>query len=476
MKIIFFVMLLLLYYLPITAQIECGTDEYIEMMERQYPEIRLIREHNRWKELFEDYDNHISPTFSTTKRFEIIAPVVFHVIHHPQLGITIDMKPSNKVIGEQLGILENKLTRNLNSNIQTDTLAKIYLTNHLTAGIYYEKLNKLFDTHKTLLHEEARLPHNSILPQNNLLDWNKLVAYRDDDGCIAHFIATQEFVVGEITAQNTINNKQATEMDKFLALQNELLSIARPTTNNGKATSAGGSNDSVSVQKMNYSLTQLANKQQNNAIVNFKLNTTQANHTVWLDRDSIAAGSSIIVNSIHLKPNPQQAVRPIVYLIDNQGNLLSMIDTLRPITPAKDTVQFSQCALRTYHKLWTGQYKVRVQYDKQVFFLPIFIYNATATPPVGRIEQEIQPTTVQLENYPNPFSNETLIKYYLPQTTNGFLIIRNAMGEVMQTIAIQADKGWHEYKLNTELWANGLYFCTLSVNGMAKTRKLLVIK
>ncbi len=165
-----------------------------------------------------------------------------------------------------------------------------------------------------------------------------------------------------------------------------------------------------------------------------------------------------------------------MYLIDNQGNLLSMIDTLRPITPAKDTIQFSQCVLRTYHKLRTGQYQVRLQYGKQVFFLPIFIYNATNTPPVGRIENELQPTTIQLENYPNPFANETMIKYYLPQTTNGFLIIRNVMGEEIQSIAIQADKGWHEYPLNTAQWTNGLYFCTLYVEGKVITRKLLVIR
>jgi hypothetical protein len=53
MKKILIFYILLLFYFPSIAQIECGTDSYNEMLEKQYPEIRLNRINSMWKQLLD---------------------------------------------------------------------------------------------------------------------------------------------------------------------------------------------------------------------------------------------------------------------------------------------------------------------------------------------------------------------------------------------------------------------------------------
>ena len=91
--------------------------------------------------------------------------------------------------------------------------------------------------------------------------------------------------------------------------------------------------------------------------------------------------------------------------------------------------------------------------------------NAVATLNAARLEQ----------NVPNPFSNNSLIKYSLPEkTVQAFLKITGTKGETIKTISLNA-KGNGSISLSNEGLAGGVYYYSLIADGKLIDTKKMVI-
>lgn len=79
------------------------------------------------------------------------------------------------------------------------------------------------------------------------------------------------------------------------------------------------------------------------------------------------------------------------------------------------------------------------------------------------------------QNFPNPCSNSTKIKFYLPEETNARLEVFNINGLLVATIINQPmDPGQYELELNTSMLKQGKYFYTLTTDRVTKSKKMIV--
>lgn len=79
------------------------------------------------------------------------------------------------------------------------------------------------------------------------------------------------------------------------------------------------------------------------------------------------------------------------------------------------------------------------------------------------------------QNHPNPFSNLTTISYTIPEAGFVSLKVTDATGrEVAGLVGAEQAAGTYSIDFNADNLANGLYFCTLNVNGQVQTRKMFL--
>ncbi len=97
----------------------------------------------------------------------------------------------------------------------------------------------------------------------------------------------------------------------------------------------------------------------------------------------------------------------------------------------------------------------------------------------------VQHTPVQLpdkfalyQSYPNPFNPTTNIKFSLAKEGNVSLSVYNVMGQLVKTIVDNSymSKGEHNYIVNMDNFASGIYFYTLQQGGNIITKKMVLLK
>ncbi len=81
------------------------------------------------------------------------------------------------------------------------------------------------------------------------------------------------------------------------------------------------------------------------------------------------------------------------------------------------------------------------------------------------------------QNTPNPFRNNTIIRYYLPSNTNNAqIIINDVSGHILKTIVL-TDKGAGNLSVNTGELAAGNYMYSLFVDGKkVDTRQMIITR
>lgn len=81
------------------------------------------------------------------------------------------------------------------------------------------------------------------------------------------------------------------------------------------------------------------------------------------------------------------------------------------------------------------------------------------------------------ENYPNPFTPSTTIRFELSQASMIDLSIYDVTGRLVTTLLREtASVGFHEVPLRSEDFAAGVYFCTLRVAHQRFTQKLVLVR
>jgi Secretion system C-terminal sorting domain len=99
-------------------------------------------------------------------------------------------------------------------------------------------------------------------------------------------------------------------------------------------------------------------------------------------------------------------------------------------------------------------------------------------PTVTANDAEEVPNHLVLEaNYPNPFSQNTQIRFALPQAAEVQLVVYDVLGRAVTTLAQgNMAAGAHEVNFDASNLSNGQYFYRLSAGGQTLTRSLMVIR
>ena len=92
---------------------------------------------------------------------------------------------------------------------------------------------------------------------------------------------------------------------------------------------------------------------------------------------------------------------------------------------------------------------------------------------VTNVEEQKPATTEYLwQNIPNPFSNTTIIPYYVPQGSKGFLQIHNTKGELVDEYALQ--QGHNKLEISMANYTAGIYLYSLVLDGVVKGTRRMV--
>lgn len=91
---------------------------------------------------------------------------------------------------------------------------------------------------------------------------------------------------------------------------------------------------------------------------------------------------------------------------------------------------------------------------------------------------ELNPSQFSLsQNYPNPFNPSTVIKYAIPTASEVSLKVYNLLGQEVATLVnTMQNVGSYEVKFNASNLTSGIYFYTLSADGVSFTKKMMLIK
>lgn len=95
----------------------------------------------------------------------------------------------------------------------------------------------------------------------------------------------------------------------------------------------------------------------------------------------------------------------------------------------------------------------------------------------GNYFSENQKKTIKINEFPNPFNNQTTIRFELPEENLVRLNIYNILGqEVACLVNGRLNAGTHQYIWNADKVASGVYFYRLEANGEIFQNKLILLK
>ena len=93
-------------------------------------------------------------------------------------------------------------------------------------------------------------------------------------------------------------------------------------------------------------------------------------------------------------------------------------------------------------------------------------------------EKDVVPTMFVLkQNYPNPFNPVTKISYSIGMASDVSLKLYDVRGGLVETLLNKRiQSGKHDYVLDASHLPSGVYFYTMSVNGVSDAKKLILMK
>ncbi|MEL6357414.1 MAG: T9SS type A sorting domain-containing protein, partial [Bacteroidota bacterium] len=94
----------------------------------------------------------------------------------------------------------------------------------------------------------------------------------------------------------------------------------------------------------------------------------------------------------------------------------------------------------------------------------------------GGVAAELLLDMELLQNYPNPFSDNTTIRFYLPQAGEATITISDLSGRAIRTINGDFPAGYSAIQLNGSGLAAGSIFYTLSHDGEEQTRTMVRVR
>jgi hypothetical protein len=81
------------------------------------------------------------------------------------------------------------------------------------------------------------------------------------------------------------------------------------------------------------------------------------------------------------------------------------------------------------------------------------------------------------QNYPNPFSDQTMIKYTTPAERTVTITVHDMLGRHVSTLVSETKpSGQYETSFSGEGLSNGMYLCTLEADGARLVRKMVLFR
>jgi len=104
-------------------------------------------------------------------------------------------------------------------------------------------------------------------------------------------------------------------------------------------------------------------------------------------------------------------------------------------------------------------------------------YKYSSTIGINMLSGEIPSEFTLNQNYPNPFNPQTKIKFSLPKQSFVILKVFDSMGKETESLVSSVlSAGNYEAEFNSKNLSSGVYFYTLTADGFAETKKMVLIK
>jgi hypothetical protein len=202
----------------------------------------------------------------------------------------------------------------------------------------------------------------------------------------------------------------------------------------------------------------------------------------WLDTWLVGADQNnapdVFIRGIDVNMPPD----PWYYTVDKNGDDLPFYVT-----------EFSEAMWQSYFAVTSrialddnGTYTIPISYEQlippfdatlpvQYKYIQDFSFDDADFTIVGVKDRENKSITSVSQNYPNPFSQTSVVQVDLAQKANLKLIVTNLLGQqVMQIERGEVPAGTYQFNIDGSKLGNGIYFYTVFSGKESVTRKMII--
>src|SRR6185503_11799411 len=92
----------------------------------------------------------------------------------------------------------------------------------------------------------------------------------------------------------------------------------------------------------------------------------------------------------------------------------------------------------------------------------------------GIFDQAVNHSFELNQNYPNPFNRSTEIVFNSPATQNGYLVVRNELGEIVYSKAIECMEGSNTTHFDRNGLPQGIYLYSIQTGNNIVSRRMVI--
>lgn len=160
---------------------------------------------------------------------------------------------------------------------------------------------------------------------------------------------------------------------------------------------------------------------------------------------------------------------------DTERGLVAVSWNRPPVFAPTDSLLFS---LRL-KVLSSGQLRDAVSFSPRYLEGEAYLHENEKRPVVLNFDKksDLDYPTGELQNFPNPFEEETQLRFFLPNAAEVNVIVSDLSGKICHQSHISGQENWNQITLKTnENWTAGVLFCTLETPFYTETKKMIFIK